>query len=191
MHSDIVINIGKKIREIRNSKKLKLYETADKALISKGLLSKIENGRTIPSLPVLISIIKVLEVDMNEFFDGIEEDNSHLIIHRKKGDETSIEKEESIGFHYFSILSKGFSNVHFEAVVLKLDPAAQREKVTTDGYEYLYILNGRVDYFLDNEHYTLEEGDSLFFNGNIPHVPENNTGKTATILVIYIVTSEK
>jgi len=48
--------VGKRIKELRLSKDLKLVEVAIKSSVSKGLLSRIENGRTIPSLPVLFSI---------------------------------------------------------------------------------------------------------------------------------------
>ena len=52
--------VGKRIKELRLNKDLKLVEVAIKSRVSKGLLSRIENGRTIPSLPVLFSIINAL-----------------------------------------------------------------------------------------------------------------------------------
>jgi len=68
MNSNTLLLIGRKIKEIRVQKKIKLVELAMKAKISKGLLSQIENNRTIPSLPVLLQIIKVLEVEYSDFF---------------------------------------------------------------------------------------------------------------------------
>ena len=191
MNNSIVLSIGKKIREIRTQQKLKLTDIADKAGISKGLLSRIENGRTIPSLPVLLHIIKVLDIDYSGFFEGIDNPQLSSYIVKRREEYTHLEKEEAVGFSYFSILSEGFGNVAMQVNILELEPDAKREKVTTDGYTYLYILQGKVDYLLNDEIVHLEEGDSLLFNATIPHVPQNNTPSPAKLLVLYIISSEK
>ena len=75
-----------------------------------------------------------------------------------------------------------------EIALLTLDSKAERAKVSTSGFEYIYIVKGVVQYELDNETFELEEGDSLFFDGNIPHVPRNGTDAEAVLLVIYLIT---
>ena len=50
-----IIGIGQKIRSIRKEKEMYASELAKKANVSNGLISRIENGRTIPSVPVLFS----------------------------------------------------------------------------------------------------------------------------------------
>jgi transcriptional regulator with XRE-family HTH domain len=186
MNGQIILRIGKKIREIRQKQQLKLHELAEEAHISKGLLSKIENGRTIPSLPVLLSLIQVLKVEMSEFFDGIELTSLGNFIHKKKSDYLPLEKEESIGFLYQLIVSQNILNMAFEAVILELEPASRREKVVTDGYEFKFVLSGEVDYHLGEEIVELKAGDSLFFNGKIPHVPVNKSQNPVSMLVIYL-----
>jgi transcriptional regulator with XRE-family HTH domain len=185
-----VIRIGETIRHIRTERNLKLFETAAKAEISKGLLSKIENGRTIPSLPVLLQILKALEIDLTDFFKQVETDNNspmYLLI--KKKDYRPIEKEEAIGFQYFSIYQQAFSSVAINFTYLELKQNAQREMVTTDGYEFIHLVHGSIDYVLGNEKFSMQAGDSLFFNGSIPHVKKNPYKETAQILVVYILTS--
>lgn len=191
MNNTVLLSIGKKIREIRTSKKIKLIDLAASAQISKGLVSQIENGRTIPSLPVLFQIIKALEIDYPSFFEGIDNHSSNQIILKRKEEYSPIEKEEAIGFNYFSILAESIGNVALQFNILELKPEAQRNKVVTNGYTYLYILQGDIDYLLDDELVALHEGDSLFFNGTIPHVPQNNSNSIARILVLYMLSSEK
>jgi len=58
--------------------------------------------------------------------------------------------------------------------------------VVTDGFTFLYLIEGTVNYLLADEEITLETGDSLFFDGKIPHVPQNLSGSTAIMLVIYL-----
>ncbi|MDO1448974.1 XRE family transcriptional regulator [Rhodocytophaga aerolata] len=186
MNGQIILRIGKKIREIRQRQQVKLHELAEEAQISKGLLSKIENGRTIPSLPVLLSLIQVLKIEMSEFFNGIELNGGGSYIHKKKEEYIPLEKEEAIGFLYQLIVSQNILNMAFEAVILQLEPDSKREKVVTDGYEFKFVLSGEVDYHLGEEIVELKAGDSLFFNGKIPHVPVNKSQHAVSMLVIYL-----
>ncbi len=94
MHnSPYLLQIGKKIKETRISNGNVIREIAKKANVSKGLVSKIENGRTVPSLPVLISIINALDVNLSDFFRDIEPITTSDFIHIKEQDFTLIEKE--------------------------------------------------------------------------------------------------
>ena len=187
---DTVIVIGEKIREFRTEKNIKLFEAAAKADISKGLLSKIENGRAIPSLPVLLQILRSLEIDLTVFFKEVEsESDGHTYLLIKKEDYRPVAKEDASGFHYFSVFQQSFSSVAFNVTYLELEPDAKRELVTTDGFEFIYLVSGTLDYILGEDRLTMEQGDSLFFNGNIPHVKRNPYGETAKILVIYLLTS--
>ena len=189
MESSLYLRIGKKIRKIRQGNKNTLIEIANKAGVSKGLLSMIENGRTIPSLPVLLQIIKALGTDLTIFFEGISDEKSYAYIHKREEDYTPEEKEDSEGFDYFSIVSENIQNLAFlQCSILKLTPKAKREKVVTNGFTFLYLISGNIEYVLDNELILLKEGDSLFFDGKIPHVPHNNSDKMAKLLIIYLLT---
>jgi Predicted transcriptional regulators len=61
MHENVISFVGKRIKELRLGRDLKLVEVAIKSSISKGLLSRVENVRTTPSLPVLFNIINALD----------------------------------------------------------------------------------------------------------------------------------
>ena len=71
MEEDILIQISNRIKERRREKNITVQELAQRANVSKGLISQIENSRTIPSLMVLIEIVKALEIDLNDFFKSI------------------------------------------------------------------------------------------------------------------------
>jgi len=186
MSNQIFARIGKKIRETRTRRQVKLHELAEAAGISKGLLSKVENGRTIPSLPVLLALVRALEMDLNVFFDGIDLPDKKPYIHRKKSEYTPFEKEEAFGFLYQSILGGSVGSVTLEAVILELQPGSNREPVVTDGYEFKYMIKGEVEYHLGGEVVQMHEGDSLFFDARIPHVPVNRSDKPVTMLVVYL-----
>ncbi|NIG52078.1 helix-turn-helix domain-containing protein [Chitinophaga sp. Cy-1792] len=187
MTEDIIIQISNKIKEKRKSKGITIQELADKAEVSKGLISQIENNRTVPSLLVLINIIRALNLDMNEFFNEIDQQGQGAkVIVKQKASYQPFEKEPAKGFQYKRVLTKNIKNFPVDIVLLELKKGARRSQlVKTDAYEYKYIIKGQVEYLIDNEKYILEEGDSLFFDGRLGHKPANTGDADALILVVY------
>lgn len=186
MRSDILIQISNRIKERRREKNITVQELSLRANVSKGLISQIENSRTIPSLIVLIDIIKALEIDLDSFFKDIrsKEDQSPVII-KRRSDYEYFEKEHAEGFHYHRIFTQSMSHSTVDIVILELEPNAQRPLVQTEAFEYKYILQGKVEYQFNEEKYVLNQGDSMLFDGRIAHTPRNLGRQTARMLVVY------
>ena len=163
--------IGSKIKDIRKSQHLKLGDLADKSGISIAMLSKIENGRVFPTLPSLIQVLSTLNVDLNVFFADLQTEK----------------EEEAIGFDHQLILNHKIERSSMEISLLTISKNSKREPVTTDGIQYLYVIKGSLNYELGDKVFDLEEGDSLLFNGNIPHLPKNHNRTDAQLLVIYFI----
>lgn len=192
MSAQMIPMIGRKIRTIRLEKKMSIQEVADSAEISKGMLSKIENGRSIPSLQVLLNVIKGLNIDIPQFFTGIFLESDKRYLHVKANELTKIEKEqETVGYEYKLAFGSHVSAETMEVVLLTIQPNTTREKVVTDAYELKVMLTGEVDYYLDDEVVHLDAGDFFFYNGRIPHVPINTGTVTAQMLVVYFFGSAK
>lgn len=183
---DYLIGIGKRIKEIRKNGNNTISELAIRTGVTAGLISRVENGRTIPSLPVLLKIINALNIEVTDFFGGMPKTDGAQFIVSRKMENKSIEKEdEAVGFSYSYIFGKQLSTIGFEAVLLEVLPNSKREKVCTDAYEFKYMLSGECVYVIDNEEVVLEEGDSIFFDGRIPHVPVNRGDVPTKMLVLY------
>jgi transcriptional regulator with XRE-family HTH domain len=192
MEEDTLIQISNHIKEKRREKNITVQELALRANVSKGLISQIENSRTIPSLMVLIDIIKALEIDLNDFFKDIHtKDSSPPILVKRKADYDHFEKEHAIGFHYQRIFTQVISQSTVDIVILELEPGAERPMVQTEAFEYKYVLSGEIVYQFNEEQITLSQGDSLLFDGRIPHTPQNLTSQIATILVVYFFEEKK
>lgn len=184
--NDFLIGIGKRIKTIRKEQNVTISKLAHNSNVSNGLISRIENGRTIPSLPVLLEIISALEIDTSTFFEGVEKKTGAKFIHIKKEEQQVIEKEgEAKGFSYHQLFCKSLHAVGFEAVLLTLEPKSERKKVITDAWEFKYIIAGECVYNIDNEEVVLKEGDSIYFNGRLPHVPINRGEQNCVMLVLY------
>ncbi|MEX0362552.1 MAG: helix-turn-helix domain-containing protein [Allomuricauda sp.] len=183
---DYLIGIGKRMKEIRKNNKNTINDIATRAGVTAGLISRIENGRTIPSLPVFLKIVDALETEMTDFFDGIPRGTGQTFLVARKDDQTVIEKEdEAIGFTYNYIFSKQLNSVGFESVLLEVEPNSKRDKVVTDAFEFKYVLTGECYYEIGEQEVLLKEGDSIFFDGRIPHVPINKGKISSKMLVVY------
>lgn len=192
MEDNTIFKISNKIKEIRKEKGITIQEVADRAGVSKGLISQIENNRTIPSLLVLINIINALNIDLNEFFkDFNSELDSGPVVVRKKDTYSPFEKESAIGFHYKRIFTSAMDSSTMDIVLLELLPDAQRPMVETEAYEYKYIISGQVEYIFNDQKISLEEGDSIFFNGRLSHTPRNVGSGKAVMLIVYFFENKK
>jgi transcriptional regulator with XRE-family HTH domain len=186
MEDDILIQISNRIKERRREKNITVQELATRANVSKGLISQIENSRTIPSLIVLIDIIKSLDIDLNAFFKDIRHKGEDLEpIIKRKADYDHFEKEDAEGFAYQRIFTRSIKNSTVDIVILELAPGSHRELVQTEAYEYKYILSGDIEYQINDNSYLLNQGDSMLFDGRMPHTPKNKTDKPASMLIVY------
>jgi transcriptional regulator with XRE-family HTH domain len=181
-----LIKLGSAIKAIRKDKGMTLKELAEKTELTTGLLSKIENFRTVPSLPVLVNLAEALGTTPSQLLEGIgaEEDKKWILC--RSSEQKNVAREDSNGFIYKSLLETGLSAGNLQILTLTINPGGIREMVVTEGHQFIYILKGNIEFVLDTESVRMEEGDLLFFDGKIPHVPRNNGDFPATLLAVYL-----
>jgi len=187
MSESLLLLLGDKIRGKRIQKNITLEQLAGKAGVTKGLISQIENNRTVPSLPVLFNIIHSLGDDVKTFFEDMHESlNGHILIVRK-GEEQPFEKEAIKGFSYKRILTRTVATQATDLVLLELKKgAARKQLIRTDAFECKYLLKGKIEYQIEKETFILNAGDTLFFDGRARHRLKNIGRTTALILVTYL-----
>ena len=180
-------DVARNIKALRQKKNLTLDMLAEKTGTTKGFLSQLENYRTSLSLPILYKIAEALEEEPATLLKSIGKYTPYALTRAGTGLKTEREYPES-GFKYFA-LAKDKSLKMLDPFLLELPPGSKRKNVTTNGDEFIYVLEGSFNFFLDNEEILMKEGDSLYFDGSIPHHPENNSKKAAKLIVIYALNS--
>ena len=187
MQDDIILKISYRLKEIRKDKRITIQELADKAGVSKGLISQIENNRTIPSLPVLMNIVQSLNLDLTEFFKDLSsKGHQEKVFVIRSSEYSPIQKEASKGFSYQRMLTRNIQGGPVDFVLLELKKGARRNKmVVTDAFEYKYLIKGKIEYLIEDKSYILEEGDSIFFDGRLGHNLSNIGDSEAIMLVVY------
>ncbi|TXH30924.1 MAG: XRE family transcriptional regulator [Cyclobacteriaceae bacterium] len=183
--TESVSRIAQKIKASRLAKGLTMQELCSKAMISKGLLSKIENSRTIPSLPVLVNLVRSLDVSLKEFFEDMVLLNGRDFLVIRKNSYNHVTKEGRPGFHYLQIMSQNIPGCTLDVALLTIEPGAKGRATTTDGYEFKYVLSGSCEYRIGDETVQLDCGYSIYFDASKPHLPVNQTRKEAVMLVVY------
>jgi len=181
-----LIKLGSSIKSLRKEQDLTLTTLSQMTGLTAGLLSRIENFRTIPSLPVLLKIADALKVSPSELLAGIGDSGSPGWKLVRKNERTAVERESNKGFMYEMLLDTESSGCNLQSLILSIEPGAVREKVKTDGDQFIFILKGNIVFSLGDEKVNLSEGDILFFDGNIEHVPENPGNETAVLLAVYL-----
>lgn len=180
-----LLEVGLRIREARKRQRLTLDDVARRAGLSKGLLSRIENFRAVPSLPVLAALAQGLGVDMGELLRGIGLPAAREYVLVRAGQGRVVEREAAVGLSYAALFSRLLTGSHLEVFVLNLAPGAHRRLLTTHGEQLVFILAGAVDFKLGAETVRLDTGDALFFDGRIPHAPANPGRRPARLLALY------
>ena len=185
MNDDLTV-LGGRLREIRKKKGLTLQRLADRTGLSAGLISKIENLRTSPSLSVLSNLAKVLETDIADLFLVSENfSDGRKWRYFPAANLHRIDREDSRGFEYKLIFESRLSGDRQQVMLVEVEPGARRKPVSGDGNEFLYMISGKLNYRIGGDVIALSPGDVLFFDSSVPHVPENSGACKAVLLAVY------
>ena len=165
-------SIGRKVRSSREQLGLTLSELAKSAGMSGGMLSKIENGSTSPSLSSLLSLSRALHIPVSALFKGFEQSSEASFV--KAGDGQEIDRRGTRAGHQYMLLGHTqHSELTVEPYLITLKDSSDVFPIFQhDGMEFIYMLECEVIYRHGISSYTLQPGDSLFFDADAPHGPE-------------------
>ena len=157
------IAIGKQVRSARKRLNLTVAALAKQAQLSTGMLSKIENGQTSPSLATLTSLANALQVPVTSFFRGYEEQRDVTYI--RAGEGLPIERRGSGVGHQYQLLGHTIGKPYnLEPYLITIDDQSEVFPVFQHaGTELIYMLEGQLTYRHANKTYLMEPGDTLFF----------------------------
>jgi transcriptional regulator with XRE-family HTH domain len=165
--------LGNTIREIRLNHGLTIADVATLAGISRGMLSKIENAQTATSLEVLSRLAQALGVSLATLFRSYDV-RTGSAQHVKDGEGMEVVRRGTKRGHTYHLLAydQGPKKT-FEPFLITIDHESETFPIFEHpGTEFIYMLEGCIEYRHGQNTYVLNPGDALTFEGNIPHGPE-------------------
>jgi transcriptional regulator with XRE-family HTH domain len=166
-------HIGNVVRDLRLQQRLTIADVASQAQISRGMLSKIENGQASTSLDTLAKLSSVLGVSMAHLFrDYDRPDGGAQLVKSDAGMEV-VRRGTKRGHTYQLLAYDKGPRKSFEPFLISMDDASEVfPTFEHDGTEFIHMLAGRLEYRHGDATHLLEPGDSLTFDGSVPHGPE-------------------
>ncbi len=168
------VAIGREVHAFRTKLGITVSDLAAASGLSNGMLSKIENGAISPSLTTLQSLSRALGVPVTAFFRRFEEKRAAVFV--KAGQGLAIERRGTRNGHQYHLLGHTgdpSSRVVVEPYMITLTAESDVFPLFQHaGLEFLYMLEGEVVYRHADKLYPMRPGDSLFFDADAPHGPE-------------------
>lgn len=170
------LKLGKRLKALRMASDLTQEELANRAGLTKGFISQLENNLSSIQVDSLADILEALGVTMAEFFTDTEEPQFVF----GPADRVSI---ESTGAASFELLVPGSTNNDLDPVLIELAPGEKLEKKGPHpGELFGYILKGTLTVKLNKKNYQVPSKHCLYFTADKPHQLMNNGGTTCSLL---------
>ncbi len=171
------MDIGSKIKRLRQKNQLTLEDVANRSELSKGFLSQVENNLSSPSIATLEDILEVLGSSLSEFFSKDEEIENVVVY--KENDYFENEQEE---YKIRYLIPNAQRNL-MEPIYLTLDPKGKSEIVPPhEGEDFGYILEGEITVICGEEKTKAKAGESFYIYCNENYCLYNGGKKAAKLI---------
>ena len=168
------LKLGRKVRELRQKNQYTLQDVAAKTGLSKPFLSQIENDHVIPPVATLLKLARAFNVGLAHFFQD------EVLIEKKiavtrRAERTRVERRPhhrkgEVNYIYEALETKKASK-HMEPFLVEFPVLDTSEMVfvSHEGEEFLYLLEGTLEFRTADRVEVLEAGDSIYFESDVSH----------------------
>jgi transcriptional regulator with XRE-family HTH domain len=184
------LNLGQKIKTLRRRKGMSLQQMAEKTSLSEPLLSQIESEVVAPPVATLLKISKALNVNIGYFFQEEESGKKAVIVRKNERKQVfrRIHEDPSKVGYYYESLAYPKADKHMEPFQVQFEVKKKEDLIFFNhkGEEFVFVLEGQIEFNYEDETFILEPGDSLYFDSSSPHAFRAVGKKSALAIdVIY------
>ena len=167
------MDIGNKLKELRDLKGLTQEELADRSELSKGFISQLERNLTSPSITTLMDILQCLGTSIGEFFN--EAPDEQIVF----GKQDYFVKEDTEYKNEIKWIIPNAQKNTIEPIYLTLQAGGSTCPDTPhEGEEFGYVLQGAVSIHLGNKTYKAKKGESFYYTADKTHFLSSKNGAT-------------
>ncbi|MBW1989946.1 MAG: FAD-binding protein [Deltaproteobacteria bacterium] len=141
-------------------------------------IRRVEQGETSPSVAFLLRLARALGVDPGAFL-GAE-------ARAKMADQRSRAFSARTKNYSYQTLTPEAETAHLRAFLVDIEPRQAHKPVAYkhEGEEFIFVLEGALELFLDKKAHVLHQGESKRFNSEIPHKLKSRSDATTRLLVV-------
>ncbi len=175
--------VVERMRKLRLRKKMTLDSLAKATGFTTGYLSRIENSGNAPPVSTLSKIAQGLDVDINFLLSNEAVNNPrNMVIVRKDDPKEMTDRKTSYGYRYEALASKK-TGKNMEPYILYPD-FEYSTIFQHEGEEFIYVLEGQIEFTYGDETCILNAGDSMYFDAHVPHSGISRGETQAKVLII-------
>jgi transcriptional regulator with XRE-family HTH domain len=171
----VIDGIGARLRSLRRTRAMTLADVAEATGTSQSTLSRMESGARRPSLDLLLRLARTYRVNLDELVDA--PDTGDPRIHARPS--------VRYGVTWVPLTRRAGGLHAFKLVIPGGFPAGEPEQRSHEGYEWMYVLDGRLRLLLGEHDMVLTPGEVAEFDTHTPHA-FTNPADTPTELLILI-----
>jgi transcriptional regulator with XRE-family HTH domain len=163
--------IGSKIRSLRLRKKIALVDLGKHTGLSASMLSQLENGKLIPTLPTLARIAMVFDVGVDFFFSERAQSRTFSVVRANERIRFPFPEESAEPNYFFENLAFQATDKPMQGYLAEFPQRPESEAIdhVHDGYELMHVISGTLALRYADKETVLEPGDSVYFDSSEPH----------------------
>ncbi len=182
---DVVAGIGPKVRKLRQEKSLSLQQLAERARVSAAAIHKIERNGMVPTVATLMKIAAALNRSVAYFVEEDEDGDKPAVMVPARARRPVFTSKQGLELQS---VSGPYGRFLLAGAMAAVEPAADSGPVPMEhpGEELVYVLHGGLEFQVEDETFTLSQGDALHFRTDRPHRWRNPRSKPARALWLAI-----
>lgn len=175
--------ICKNIKTLRKEHDFTLEKLAALTGLTKGYLSKVERSEKAPPYSTLNKIAEALGIEVTRIFEKKNDLLNDTRICLQKSQDTLINSTSQFPGYDYSVLGAGKPGKNMEPFIIH-PPWEITKMHSHEGEEFIYVMEGALDFLYSEDTYVLEKGDNVYFDACVPHAGKSLGDKKAILLVV-------
>lgn len=177
----VIAGIGARLRFLRTARGQTLTSVAETTGISLSTLSRLEAGQRRATLGMLLPLARAYGVSLDELAGGPQTGDPRV----------HMRSSRRHGATVISLTEKASGIGAFKYILPAPEQPAVPDLLTHDGYEWLYVLSGRLRLRLGSSELVLSAGEAAEFDTRVPHWMGNADQHAVEFLALFGPQDEK
>lgn len=163
--------LAAKLRQLRLRKKIALVDLGRHTGLSASMLSQLETGKMIPTLPTLARIAVVFDVGLDYFFDDRRRRRTFTLVRAAERLRFPERADSPLPSYFFECLAFSAQGKSMQAYLAYFPPReeANVQEHVHEGSEFVFLVEGSMLIRFMQEDHPLHAGDSVYFDASEPH----------------------